>query len=146
MKNTFKKIISFAAFVCIVGAVLPVSAQGLFGPPQIPGNGGGTVSDQQLGLQYGSLSGLSARDPRLTAALLIRTALGVLGTVAVVIMVYAGFLWMTAGGNDEKVGEAKKWIYASVIGLAIILSAYALANFVVYSLVGATGFGVIEFY
>ncbi len=48
---------------------------------------------------------------------------------------------MTAGGNEEQVGEAKKWIYSGVIGLTIILSAYAIANFVVNSLVNATTAG-----
>ncbi|KKU08129.1 MAG: hypothetical protein UX10_C0002G0038, partial [Candidatus Magasanikbacteria bacterium GW2011_GWA2_45_39] len=43
-----------------------------------------------------------------------------------------------AGGNEEKTGEAKKRIMAGVIGLAIILSAYAIAKFVIDSLVKAT--------
>ena len=64
--------------------------------------------------------------------------MGLLGIVAVVIVLIGGFTWMTAGGNDEKVGEAKKWIFAGVIGLAIILSAYAIANFVIQNLVTAT--------
>ena len=45
---------------------------------------------------------------------------------------------MTAGGNDEKVGEAKKWIFAGIIGLAIILSAFAISTFVISSLITAT--------
>jgi hypothetical protein len=59
--------------------------------------------------------------------------------VAVVIVLIGGFKWMTAGGNDDQVGEAKKWIFSGVIGLAIILSAYALASFVINQLVTATG-------
>ena len=64
--------------------------------------------------------------------------MGLLGIVAVVIILIGGFTWMTAGGNDEKVGEAKKWIFAGIIGLAIILSAYALSSFVIKSLIDAT--------
>ncbi|HLD60532.1 MAG TPA: pilin [Patescibacteria group bacterium] len=83
-------------------------------------------------------SGLGDSDLQVTIARIIRVAMGLLGIVAVVIVLIGGFTWMTAGGNDEKVGEAKKWIFAGVIGLAIILSAYAIANFVIQNLVTAT--------
>lgn len=82
--------------------------------------------------------GLGERDVRDTIASIINVALGLLGIVTVVIIIYAGFLWMTAGGSDEKVGEAKKWLGGGVIGLVIILSAYAIARFVVSSLLEAT--------
>lgn len=83
-------------------------------------------------------SGLGNQDIRVTIASIIRTAMGLLGIVAVVIILIGGFTWMTAGGNDEKVGQAKNWIFAGVIGLAIILSAYALASYVINSLISAT--------
>ena len=69
---------------------------------------------------------------------LINVALGFLGIVAVIIILFGGFKWMTAGGNDEKVGEAKRLIIAGIIGLAIILSAYAITTFVLESLIEAT--------
>jgi len=64
----------------------------------------------------------------------IQYILAFLGVVAVVIIIYAGFTWMTAAGNDEKVGKAKKTLMAGVIGLMIILLAYAIAGFVVQRL------------
>lgn len=82
--------------------------------------------------------GLADTDIRVTIARIIRVAMGLLGIVAVVIILIGGFTWMTAGGNDEKVAEAKKWIFAGIIGLAIILSAFAIASFVIESLVSAT--------
>ncbi|MBU1612842.1 pilin [Patescibacteria group bacterium] len=91
-----------------------------------------------LGLEYGERLGLGNRDIRETIAAVIRVALGLLGIVAVVIILIGGFTWMTAGGNDEKVEEAKKRIFQGVIGLAIILSAYALASFVINQLITAT--------
>jgi hypothetical protein len=45
---------------------------------------------------------------------------------------------MVSGGNDEKVGEAKKLIISGIIGLAIILSAYAITTFVISSFLTAT--------
>ncbi|MBP6942464.1 MAG: hypothetical protein KBB55_00260 [Candidatus Buchananbacteria bacterium] len=53
-----------------------------------------------------------------------------LGIVAVLVILYGGFKWMTAGGDDGKVSEAKKLIVNGIIGLIIILSAYAIATFV----------------
>jgi len=61
---------------------------------------------------------------------LINSALGLLGIILVVIIIYAGFLWMTAQGDDKKVGEAKLMIKQAIVGIIIIFSAYALTDFV----------------
>lgn len=68
---------------------------------------------------------------------LINLALTFLGLVAVVLILWGGFKWMTAGGNDENVDAAKKIITAAVIGLAIVISAYAIANFFIGSIQSA---------
>lgn len=81
---------------------------------------------------------LGTQDVRVTVSRIINVAMGLLGIVAVVIILAGGFIWMTAGGNEDKVGTAKKLIFSGIIGLAIILSAFAIANFVVSSLVNAT--------
>jgi hypothetical protein len=96
------------------------------------------ITANDLGIGYAAPTGLGNRDVRETVASIIKVALGLLGIVAVVIILIGGFTWMTAGGNDERVGQAKKWIFSGVIGLAIILSAYALATWVISSLVSAT--------
>ncbi|MFA5128279.1 MAG: LamG-like jellyroll fold domain-containing protein [Patescibacteria group bacterium] len=98
-----------------------------------------TVDD--LGLSYGEETGLSNTDIRLTIARIIRVALGLLGIVALVLILYGGFVWMTAGGDEEKIQKAKKILVNAVIGLIIILSAYAIASFVINTLVKATGGG-----
>ncbi len=82
--------------------------------------------------------GLASADVRVTIARIIRVAMSLLGIIVVVIILYGGFLWMTAGGNDEQVGSAKGWIISGVIGLAIVLSAYAIATFVINQLITAT--------
>lgn len=96
------------------------------------------IDADALGLSYGAETGLGTADVRSTIASIIRVAMGLLGIVAVVIILVGGFKWMTAGGNDDQVGEAKKWIFSGVIGLVIILSAYALASFIITQLVDAT--------
>lgn len=93
--------------------------------------------DPGLDILEGPL-GLESQDVRVTIANIINVALGLLGIVAVVIVIYAGFLWMTAGGNQTKVDDAKKWLAGGIIGLVLILSAYAIASFIVNSLLTAT--------
>jgi len=82
--------------------------------------------------------GLGNKDPRAIAASIIKVALGFLGIIAVVIILLGGFKWMTAGGNEEGVEEAKKLIIAGVIGLVIILASWGIASFVISSLLTAT--------
>ena len=78
---------------------------------------------------------------RTTVGTIIRAFLGLLGTIFLVLLVYAGYLWMTAGGNEEDVTKAKKLIAQAIIGLAIVMSAYAISYFVTFSLETATGIG-----
>jgi amino acid transporter len=61
----------------------------------------------------------------------IRYLLSFLGVAAVLIIIYGGFLWMSAGGNPEKVEKAKKIITQAIIGLIIILLSYSLTMFVI---------------
>ncbi len=98
----------------------------------------GLIDTDSLGVSYGAKIGLGTQDVRTTVASIIRVMMGLLGIVAVVIILIGGFYWMTAGGDEGRVETGKKWIFSGIIGLAIILSAYALANFVINSLVGAT--------
>ncbi len=91
-----------------------------------------------LGLGYAEASGLTNTDVRFTIARIINVSLSILGTIVVVIILYAGFEWMTAGGSEDKVSSAKQRIGYAVVGLAIILSAYAISNFVVTNLYKAT--------
>ncbi|KPJ84829.1 hypothetical protein AMJ57_05335 [Parcubacteria bacterium SG8_24] len=91
-----------------------------------------------LGLEYATTIGLGTRDVRETIGGVIRAFMGLLGIVAVVIILLGGFKWMTAGGNEEKVSEAKKLIISGIIGLIIIMSAYAIAQFVVGAIINGT--------
>ncbi len=86
-----------------------------------------------LGLNCVEGSKLTNNDPRLIATGIINVVLGVLGTIATVLIFYAGFLWMTAAGNEDNVTKAKTIMSAAVIGLVIILAAYSISSFVIKS-------------
>ena len=83
--------------------------------------------------------GLGNEDPRQIAASVVNIMLGFLGIIAVLIILLGGFKWMTAGGNEDSVGEAKKMMGAGVIGLIIVLASFGLAQFVINALYSATG-------
>jgi type IV secretion system pilin len=69
---------------------------------------------------------------------LIKILLSFLGVIFVVLIIYAGFLWMTSAGNEEKIGKAKKTMTAAIIGLAIVLAAYSITWFVLDTILEAT--------
>ncbi|HSR89361.1 MAG TPA: hypothetical protein VLK22_03135 [Candidatus Udaeobacter sp.] len=83
-------------------------------------------------------SNANSKDIRLMVATVIRFALGFVGIIFFVMALYAGFLWMTAGGEEDKISTAKSLLTNGVIGLAIILSAYALTTYVITVLISAT--------
>ena len=71
-------------------------------------------------------------------AYIIEFILSFLGVIFIILTIYAGFLWMTSAGNEEKISQAKKIMISAVIGLAIVFSAYALTYFVIDKLLEAT--------
>lgn len=61
---------------------------------------------------------------------IIGAGLALLGVIFFVILVYAGLGWMLAMGKEEKINEAKETITAAVLGLIVVLSAYAITALV----------------
>lgn len=75
---------------------------------------------------------------------LIQAALSLVGVLLLLMLIYAGFLWMTAQGDEKQVGKAKGIIRDAVVGLIIIFAAYAIANFVLDQLVSVGGGGATQ--
>jgi hypothetical protein len=116
----------------IVGLVPGVLAQGNNVDPNLLW---GTNFSQS---RFQSIVGLGEQDPRVTIAKVIRLLLGFLGIIAVTIIIYAGFIWMTSGGNEEKISKAKALLKNGVIGLIIILASFGIVAFIIRQLIGAT--------
>ena len=92
-------------------------------------------------LQDTGEAGFGTREPRslpVTVGNIIRVFMGILGIFAVVLIIYAGYLWMNARGNEQQVEKARSILTQAVIGLIIILASYSIAGFVVRNLVNAT--------
>lgn len=70
---------------------------------------------------------------------IIGAVLGLLGVVFIVLVIYAGFLYMTAGGEADKIKQAKSIVINAVIGLVLIFAAYAISGFVFTAIGRSTG-------
>lgn len=84
-------------------------------------------------------SGLGSNDLVTIIGTVIKVFLGVLGIIFLILVLYSGFLWMTAGGDDKQVERAKKILINGVVGLVIMMFSYAITSFVINALLDATG-------
>jgi len=95
----------------------------------------------EINTNTGALQGSAGYDATTTVggvvAMVIKTFLALLGVIFVLLLVIAGFNWMTAAGDEEKINKAKDTIKAAVIGLIIIAAAYSITYFVFANLPGA---------
>lgn len=64
----------------------------------------------------------------------IRVVLGISGSIALLMFLYGGFTWMTAGGAPEKIETAKNTLTWAGLGLAVIFGSYIIVNFVITGL------------
>lgn len=96
----------------------------------------GQKSVGEIGQKAGIAGGTT--DLNVIIGRIINVVLGFLGIVLLFYFLYGGFKWMTAGGSEEGVKEAQTMIRNAVIGLVIIMAAYALTDFVLRQLVTVT--------
>jgi len=84
-------------------------------------------------------TGAPKKDLATIIGAVIKIVLAILGVMLLILVIYAGILWMTAGGSPEDVTKAKTMLQNAVIGLAITLAAYTITHFVVLNLSEAAG-------
>ncbi|MBP9695067.1 MAG: hypothetical protein KBD73_01515 [Candidatus Magasanikbacteria bacterium] len=135
MKNFQKFLYGLAASVAIIMLlVIPLhaSAQGKLG-------------DAMTKLRpLGDAAGASGGDIQSTLGTIINAALTLIGTIFFILMIYAGFLWMTARGDEGQIDKSKQIISGTIIGLVLVVSAYAITVFVTgrFQTSGSTSDGV----
>lgn len=76
-----------------------------------------------------------------TLGTVVKTALSLVGVIFLSLMVYAGYLWMTARGDEAQVEKAQKMIRGAIIGLIITVAAHSITSFVVPRIVERTAGG-----
>ena len=116
-----KKFLVSLLLVCAVLSLASVAGAPLLDPEM----------DRQLGAAAGPQgAGLGVPiPPTLIAVLIIRVVLSFIAIILICLNVYAGYLWMTAGGNSEQVEQAKTTLRNGIIGLVLILAAYSITIF-----------------
>lgn len=111
-----------------------VSAQGGF----LDANAVGKINNN-----IGTVQTQAGYRPDLTlgevVAVVIRGFLGLLGVIFIILIIIAGYNWMTARGDEEKITKATSTIRSAIIGLLIIVAAYAITYFVFANLPGSSG-------
>lgn len=112
------------SWVCFFGTVLAQPDIGL-----------GTAQNiaQQGGL---SASGMTDTALSETIGRYVRFLLGFVGIIFLLLTLYAGFLWMTAGGDEGKVEKSKKILTSSVVGVAILVLSYSITTLIMYISIG----------
>jgi|SRR5688572_3547006 len=126
-RSTSKKIRTALAFV---GASFLLGATAL----------AGGLSDFSGLTATGGAAGLGSSDTNIATIVgrFIGALISLLGMVFVVLLVYGGFIWMTAQGSEEKIKKAKGIITSAVIGLVVVFASYTIATAVIGALSSAT--------
>lgn len=89
----------------------------------------------QIGLGEQAVGNL---DIRIYALRFARGALAFVGLIFVIVIMYGGFQYLTSGGSEEKMEKGKTLIGRATVGMAIVLSSYAIAAFVSRQIVRIT--------
>jgi len=101
-----------------LGALIAAPAEAMIYEPQV-----------QMGEQRGSIAiENNLRPIGDYIKNIYRYAIGGVGILATVVMMFGGFVWITAGGNASRVGDAKAWIGAALSGLVLALASYLILN------------------
>lgn len=92
----------------------------------------GAVAGEQ-GANFGNPT-----DPRIVAAYTVEIIMSTVGIIFLAYLVYAGYLMLVSGGEEEKITKGRKMIFQAILGVFICLSAFAIANFSARYLTEAT--------
>lgn len=124
-KNIYALLISLS-FIAV--AFVPALVLAAYTPSTIVVDPGGNFEQN---------SGLGDANPGDVTAGIINWVLGLLALLAIVLVVYAGFLWMLAQGNEEQVKKAKDILSGAFFGILIILASYGITSYVFENLINA---------
>jgi hypothetical protein len=69
-------------------------------------------------------------DPRPTVRIMINTALGFLGVLVVVMIIYGGFMWITAAGKEDRVTKGRQIIVWAAIGAIVVSIAWTITSYI----------------
>lgn len=127
--SLYKRI--FLAFLAL-GLFLTIPTQFLLANPR-------NIAEESLNITAEPTEVILHQEPYRVIGGLLNIVLSVVGIVLVIYIVYAGFKYFTAGGRDEVTVEAKKIIRNAIIGIILVILAFAISNFVINMIGNAIG-------
>jgi lysylphosphatidylglycerol synthetase-like protein (DUF2156 family) len=127
----------------ILSVLLPIFALSFFAMavPQVSSANDLWEQQEMIEGDIADSFGESKEDPtdiRNRIVNIINIVLTLLGILMVVLIIYAGFKWMTAAGNEDQISKAKKTLTSAIIGLIIILSAWGISAFILEEIYGSS--------
>jgi len=132
------KALRILVIVFVTGAMIFASA------PLANAQQGGVAGATAQVDQVAQRAGVGSTDLLSIIGRVINVFLSLCGIILLGLILYAGYLWMTAGGDSSKIEKAKAYIRNAVIGLVIIASAFAIVRFVMNMLGDVAGGGGIS--
>lgn len=123
--------------VCLVSAVFAFTFGLTLSAPAFAQGTDALSSANSNAAAVATSAGLPSTDLFTIIGRVINVVLGLTGVILLSIMLYAGYLWMTSGGESEKVEKARTMIKNAIIGLLIVVSAFAITKFIFDMLLGA---------
>lgn len=111
--------------IIIAGCALLLEATTVFAAPNL-----NAITNQVAQKAGYDVKGTTATTISETVGRVIRFSLGFLGTIFLVLTIYAGVLRATAGGNEEQVGKSNNIFKMSIVGAVIIVSSYSITTLV----------------
>ncbi len=133
LTSTWAIFVSIALAVSLGFAAQPVLAQGSLGGV-LKGGLDKAAPDEIKG---------GETNPAIILGKLIGALIGFVGALLFFYMLYGGFLWMTAGGDEGKVKSARLVIKNAIIGIVIVAMSYAISNFVVGNIANVTDMATV---
>lgn len=126
--------------MCALSATLAIAAVLVSGAIPAFAAEGGLGGSLKSGLEAAAPAELKTGETNLPKLIgnIIGGVMSLIGAILFVYLLYGGFIYMTAGGDTQKVKAATDIIKNAVIGMVLIVAAYAIANFIIGSLSNAT--------
>ena len=132
MKHTIQKIHAIA--LVAISAIAAYAVHPVYAAQNIIQQMGNSIK----GFELVNGGGNPEQKTEIIVGRVIGAFLSVFGIIFLGLMIYGGYKWMMASGREEEISSAKATIRSAIIGLIIVLSAYAITFFVTLSLQEAT--------
>lgn len=116
MKNRFKIFTTFLLLIFLFLFLTQISQASIFGGLEKTRKAAGFERETDITTTIGTI---------------INIVLGFVGVIFLGLIIYGGFIWMLARGNEQEIEKAKKILEAAVIGIIIVFSAYTISYFIV---------------